>query len=84
MTLCIHRPQRSFDEQWIVEANDLHGLRKDIDGLIAEYGEDGLIETVYFAGMKDLLDTLFCEGGLDSRFDCKRKLLEKMEERRSG
>lgn len=84
MTLSIHRPKRSFDEQWIVEANDIHGLRKDLEEAIAKYGEDGLIETIYYEGAADSIDALFCDGGLDTRFDFMRRIKQKYKERRDG
>lgn len=84
MTLSKHRPTRAYDEQWIVDANDVHGLKKDLESDVCKYGEEGLVDTLYLEGAQDAIEILFGENGVDSRFDFMRELRRKMDERRIG
>lgn len=82
MTLCKHRPIRAYDEQWIVEYNDLHGLMKDLDAMVDRYGEAGLIDALYVEGASDALSIMFGAEDVDTRLDFVNKLRDKMRERR--
>lgn len=82
MTLSKYRPLRTYDEQWIVDATDVHGLLKDVDAAVQEYGENGLVDTLYFEGVQDALETLFVEGGVDNRLDFMMEIIRRKNERR--
>lgn len=84
MTLSKHRPVRTYDEQWIVEHNDLHGLMKDLDAMVDRYGEAGLIDALYVEGAHDALSIMFAPGGVDTRLDFVNELKDRMRERRDG
>lgn len=84
MTLSKHRPIRTYDEQWIVEYNDLHGLMKDLDAMVDRYGEAGLIDALYVEGAHDALSIMFGAEDVDTRLDFVNKLKDRMRERRDG
>ena len=80
MTLSKHRPLRTYDEQWIVENNDLHGLRKALSTTIADHGEDGLADTPYYVGAKLMLDVLFGDETVDNYLDAMSAFERGLEE----
>lgn len=82
MTLSKHRPLRTYDEQWIVEATDVHGLMKDLDAMVDRYGEAGLLDALYVEGAYDAVAILFSDETVDTRLDFVNQLKQMMKERR--
>lgn len=76
-----HRPVRTYDEQWIVEQNDLHGLLKDVANMVAKSTENGEQSAIYWKGVEDALHVLFSQGSVDSRFEFMQIIGEKKEKR---
>ena len=76
-----HRPSRSYDEQWIVDNNDVHGLFKDIAAKVAESFDSGEISQVYWKGVEDAVHTLFSPDGVDSRIEFMQRMQQKIEKR---
>ena len=84
MTLSKHRPLRTYDEQWIVEMNDLHGLLKDVAVASAESSESGEVAATYWKGVEDALHVMFSQNGVDSRIEFMREIRGKLEKRMIG
>lgn len=82
MTLSKHRPLRTYDEQWIQDATDVHGLLKDMDGMVERYREAGLLDSIYVEGARDALEILFGDEDIDTRLDFVNELKNRMKERR--
>ena len=58
MSVSRQRPLRTYDAQTILDATDVHGLKKALDAQIDQCGEDGLVDTIYYEGMLDAVDIL--------------------------
>lgn len=79
MTLCKHRPVRTYDAQYLFEQNDVNGLLKMLGEAVAEMGEAGLASTPYYAGALLAFRVMFGaaerEGAVD-RWDDFMRLFE--------
>ena len=58
MAISKHRPLRTYDAQTIIDDLDAHGLQKILEVQIAQCGEEGLADTLYFEGMYDAIEIL--------------------------
>lgn len=76
-----HRPVRTYDEQWIVEQNDLHGLLNDVANMVAKSTEKGEQSAIYWKGVEDALHVLFSQEGVDSRIEFMAAIKEKLRKR---
>ena len=76
-----HRDVRRYDEQWIVEATDVHGLMKDVAAKVQETADDGLYESAYWKGVEDTVHTLFSKDDVDNRLDFMAVMNQKLEKR---
>lgn len=76
-----HRDVRAYDEQWIVDSNDVHGMMKDVARKVIETSENGEVESVYWKGVEDTVHTLFTVGGVDDRFEFMNIMQGKLEKR---
>jgi len=81
LMLSKHRDGHTYDEQWIVESNDVRGLTKDIARKVAQTESDGELSTVYWKGVEDAVHTLFSSEGVDSRIEFMQ-IIEKKREKR--
>ena len=81
LMLSKHREIRTYDEQWIVESNDVRGLTKDIARKVAETESNGELSTVYWKGVEDAVHTLFSAEDVDSRIEFMQ-IIEKKKEKR--
>ena len=69
MTLCKYRPRRTYDAQYIFEENDVRGLMKKLESVVAEMGEDGLAETPYYTGALVAFGCVFDAAKRDGEVD---------------
>ena len=82
MTLCKHRPQRTYGEQYILDEFDMRGLLKYLDERTRELSADGRAEALMFEGAYIALSTLASlaeDGGCEYWTDFQREY-----ERRAG
>ena len=88
MTLCKYRPRRVYDEQFIIDMTDTHGVMKALDQTIHELGEDGDALTPYYVGARLALSTLFDtavdDGMVDYWTDFMRAFDKKLGELEGG
>ena len=59
MTLCKHRPKRTYDEQYIIEQNDVNGLLKMLDAAVGALAEEGDAAVHLYAGAYLGFKTMF-------------------------
>lgn len=58
MTLCKYRPQRTYDEQYIIDGWDMRGLLKYLGTRSVELAADGRAEALSFQGAFDALSII--------------------------
>jgi len=59
MTLCKYRPRRTYDAQFIFEANDVRGLLKKLDEAVGAMAENGVWAVREYAGAYMAFKALF-------------------------
>lgn len=83
MTLCRHRPRRTYDAQYIFDKFDVDGLIKTTEIIVNDKCEDGEADAHDWAVVLATLNVMFgveADSEIDTRLDFQHAIKNALEE----